>query len=130
MEVQMSTDLECPECGVDDLLYKEIRKKTPVVIQVVNYIGGLAFIGLGISVALDTGGLLPLVAILFGIFILWASLTGKIKDILTSVRFKCAACGHKWHVEIRGTAHAKKWQELPSAEWRKVVPGVQIPGLE
>ncbi len=125
----MTEDLKCPECGAKGLLYREVRKETSLVIRVVSIIGALYFSGSGIKMALDTGGFFPLVPILIGIFLLWASLSGRMKDLLTSVRFKCGECSHEWNVEIQGMSYARKWQEIPAAEWRKVVSGRKIPGL-
>lgn len=84
---------------------------------------------LGIRVGRDTGALYPLVGILIGIFLLWGAYRGRTKPLLTSISFKCGECTHQWDVEIQGMSHARKWQELPSTEWQKVVSGEAIPGL-
>ena len=126
----MTEDMKCTECGAKDLLYREVRKEPPLVMRVIYIIGPLVIIGVGIiNAALGTGGFLPLVVIPIGVFILWMALSGKMKDTLASVRFKCNECSHEWDVEIQGTSYARKWQELPPAEWRKVVSGRTIPGL-
>lgn len=126
----MTEDMKCTECGAKDLLYREVHKETPLVMRVVYIVGPLLIIGVGIiNAVLGTGGFLPLVVIPIGVFILWMALSGKLKDPLASVRFKCSECSHEWDVEIQGTSYARKWQELPQTEWRKFVSGMKISGL-
>jgi hypothetical protein len=126
----MTENLKCTECKAKDLLYREVRKESPLWYRVLYIIGPLLMIGVGvINASMGTGGFLPLVVIPVGVFILWMALSGKTKDTLTSVRFQCSECSHEWDVEIQGTSYARKWQELPQTEWRKFVSGMKIPGL-
>ncbi|NIM92135.1 MAG: hypothetical protein GTO18_00255 [Anaerolineales bacterium] len=125
----MADDLRCPECGGENLFYREVHKETSMAIRIVNYVGGFLFIGMGITVATTSGGILPLVAIIIGCIILWISITGRIKTVLSAFRFKCSDCGHEWEVEKAGMSYARKWKELPPGDWMKLRPGISEPGL-
>jgi hypothetical protein len=126
----MIANLRCPKCGSEELSYREIHKEIPIGIRAASIIGALAFLGLGVGMLLDPGGLLGIVAVLFSLYVLWMFLSGRMKHVRTSVRFRCNECNQAWDEETRGTAHTRNWRELPLSEWREVEPGGGAPGLE